>query len=128
MSHLTDRLNRDYPGWKPAPGDTVEGTIDAIKQREGDYGPYPLVELDDGSPAGVGIHAFHSVLRNELATARPGDRIAVRYVGLVTRKNGKPYESYRIALEHSAANISAAVAEGRAADLVAAAFEEEEPF
>lgn len=127
MSRLTDRLARDYPGWRPEPGDIIEGTLDAIKTGEGDYGPYPLYELalDDGT--GISLHAFHSVLRNELATARPGDRIAVQYVGLKPRKNGKPYESYKVALEQTPANSDQVALEHRAATLITNTFEEE-PF
>jgi hypothetical protein len=57
----------DFPsGWKPAPGDSIEGKIVDLDVRHGEYDPYPVVTLETSRGA-VAVHACHEVLRNELA-------------------------------------------------------------
>lgn len=101
---LSDRLNApDAEGWKPAVDDEIEGDIVEISFRDGGWGPYPIVtlQLDDGTF--IAIHAFHFVLKdrlvNELQIAQ-GDRLAVKYLGAKTPKDGgKPYENYKAVSE-----------------------------
>lgn len=97
---IQDRLNQEpAPGWRPEVGDQIIGTILEISEAPGtEYGPYPLLTIaqDDGTE--VAVHAFHTVLKKELAAKRPveGDRIGIKYLGI---PSGKRYESYRVVLE-----------------------------
>jgi hypothetical protein len=98
MSNLEDRLDHDYaPAWKPRPGEKVVGRVLAIETIPGQYGAYPVVTLstDDGE---VAIHAFHAVLKSELARQKPqpGDRLGCKYIG---RDAEKGYEKYRLIVE-----------------------------
>ena len=51
---------------------------------------------DDGPE--VAVHAFHTVLKHEIANKRPqvGDELAVKYLGI---PDGKSYEAYRVLVE-----------------------------
>jgi hypothetical protein len=90
-----------YPeAWRPNPGDTLEGVVKEVEPYDGGgYGSYPIVtlETDDGE---VACHAFHAVLRNELArkNVQPGDRVEILYGGKRTSAGGTQYESYRLKL------------------------------
>lgn len=79
--------------WKPEPGDTVTGSIADISEHDAGYGKYPIVELDTDSGT-VTIHAFHDVLKNELARLAPdiGDSVTITYRG----KHEKGYHLYRV--------------------------------
>jgi hypothetical protein len=96
MASVYDRLDRDAEAWKPEPGDKLVGTVVEIDERTSDYGSYPLliVETDDGVEHAV--HAFHTVLRNELARKRPrtGDTIGLAYRGKIDDR----YEGYRVVI------------------------------
>lgn len=101
---LNDRLDREpAPGWRPEPGDKVIGTIVEISEAPGtDFGAYPLITIEQDDGTEIAVHAFHSVLRNELESKQPseGDRIGIRYAGKVAGKSGgRDYESYRVVLE-----------------------------
>lgn len=97
MTDLADRLDAEYAeAWRPNPGDKIVGTIATIEMFTGQYEPYPIVTVDtDDGPRSV--HAFHTVLRSELAGKKPqpGDRIGIKYRG----KSDKGYESYRVVVE-----------------------------
>ena len=84
--------------WKPDPGELIEGVVVEITTRDGEYGSYPIVTLELVDGERRAIHAFHSVLRNELARIAPqtGSRIAVLYKGKVTRSDGPDFHSYRV--------------------------------
>lgn len=95
----TDPLDREYaPGWRPAEGEIVRGTVVEIDNgsRDADYGGghYPIVtiRLADGFAATtkdgttseeVALHAIHRQLAGKLAAIEPkvGDVIGVKYVG-----------------------------------------------
>lgn len=100
--NLEDRLNAPpTKGWKPQPGDMLIGTILEIGTATSTYGEYPLIVVDaDGGP--VAVHAFHSVLRNELKRLSPseGDRLGIKYLGRV-QGNDQTYESYTVAVERA---------------------------
>lgn len=97
---LEDRLNQEFaPGWRPDAGEQLVGTIVEISSGRGDYGEYPLLVVEKADGTGdVAVHAFHTVLKSELAAKRPseGDRIGIKYLGIPA---GKKYESYRVVLE-----------------------------
>lgn len=98
MSSITDRLEKDVAAWRPDPEDKLVGTVVEVDERVSDYGPYPLliVETEDGDE--VAVHAFHTVLKNELARKRPqpGDTIGIVYRG---KDEDRGYERYRVVLD-----------------------------
>ncbi len=101
-SSLADRLQRGAaPGWRPEVGDAVIGTVVDIDEALSNFGEgvYPVITIarDDDSTE-VAVHAFHTVLKHEVAKKRPqvGDRIGIKYLGV---PQGKKYEAYRVLLE-----------------------------
>jgi hypothetical protein len=103
-NRIEDRLDRGFPeAWKPAPGDKLVGTVTEVGERDGGFGSYPIIGVltDDGDE--FSVHAYHTVLRNEVAQQRPrvGDRIGIAYHG--KKDDGeKGYERYRVIVEHQA--------------------------
>ena len=103
---ISDRL--DAPpaeGWRPQSGDKLIGTIVEITEGASEYGTYPLIVVQpDDDPTPRSVHAFHTVLKNELEKLRPteGDSIGIKYLGRQTGKGGgASYESYKVALERN---------------------------
>lgn len=91
------------PGWRPEPGSMVKGEVISVDMAENQYGPYPVVTVQQEDGEKIALHAFHTVFRNALERARPmpGARIAVRYVGEVTKdRNGRQldraYHGYQV--------------------------------
>jgi hypothetical protein len=103
---LQKQINiRSARGWRPAPGETVVGTVAHIGRRESEYGAYPVVTLaaDTDDPGGVNyvaVNAFHSILKNGLYEIKPkvGDRLAITYHGKITpeKAGANPYHSYTV--------------------------------
>jgi len=93
-------LEMSITSWRPQPGDAVAGTIVAMSDFDGQYGTYPTVTLDTGGPELVMIHAFHAVLKGELARLKPvlGDTLGIKFLGKV---DGKDYQNYRVKLARS---------------------------
>jgi hypothetical protein len=86
--------------WRPDPGDKIAGKVVAIVMGpDMGYGPYPIVTLDT-SEGEQAIHAFHQILRTELAKRRPkvGDPLEVTYQGKRSPKsgNGNAFHMYRV--------------------------------
>jgi hypothetical protein len=104
---IEDRLDRGFPeAWKPAPGDKLVGTVTEVGERDGGFGSYPIIGVLTDAGDEFNCHAYHTVLRNEVAKQRPrvGDRIGIAYHG---KKDGekdgeKGYERYRVIVEHAA--------------------------
>lgn len=93
------RLAQEVEGWRPEAGDEVFGTVVSVDTREGDYGPYPYIEIDDEDLGKVvGVHGFHSVLKREIANKTPkrGDTMGVKYLGKKTSKSGTEFEHYNV--------------------------------
>lgn len=85
-------------GWRPTAGDKVAGAIVDIAATDGGYGIYPIVTLRTDSGE-VAVHAFHTVLRRELARRRPsvGDELEITYLGKQAGKPGSAgYDGYRV--------------------------------
>ena len=86
--------------WRPDPGDKIKGRVLAVTMGpDMGYGQYPIVTLDvDGQERAV--HAFHTVLRTELARRRPrpGDDLEITYQGKRSPKsgNGNDFHVYRV--------------------------------
>jgi hypothetical protein len=99
---LADRVDSNPTGWRPDPGDKIVGTIVDIDERESNYGSgvYPVVVVADDDGNEVAVHAFHTVLKKEIARQRPtvGDQIAIKYHGI---REGQNYEFYRVVVVHS---------------------------
>ena len=82
-------------GWKPNPGDEITGRVIDIAATDGGWGMYPIVTLRDEGGTEIAVHAFHDVLKSELARRRPkvGDEVSIKYLG---QPNGKNYHAYRV--------------------------------
>ena len=96
---LSTRLDEDFAeAWRPDTGDKIEGTVESVTSNDAGWGPYPIVTVNTGKTR-LAIHGFHTVLKNELARIQPseGDTIAVKYMGLLTAKDGKTqFHGYRV--------------------------------
>lgn len=97
---MSDRLDQEVTAWRPEPGDKIYGKVVDISQNQGDYEPYPLLEIETPDGAMVAIHAFHTVLKSELAKKHPvaGDSIGIKYLG---KTAGKDYEGYRVIIDRA---------------------------
>lgn len=72
------------PAWRPEPGDTIVGEVTGLRMgNDTGYGTYPIVVMkrEDGTTASV--HAFHTLLREQLKDmgCNIGMRIAISYDG-----------------------------------------------
>jgi hypothetical protein len=100
---LEDQLNEENaPAWRPEEGDIIEGKVVSIDQRPaGDYPAYWIITLEKDDGSREAVHAFHSVLEQELKRIRPqvGHRIAIKYLG---KKQGRNYSyaNYKAATEN----------------------------
>lgn len=88
-------------GWKPSPGDEIGGKIIDIAATDNGWGAYPVITLMDEGGTEVAVHAFHDVLKGELARRRPkvGDELNIKYLG---QPQGKNYHAYRVRGGHEA--------------------------
>lgn len=104
MTDQTDQteIAADFPeAWKPEPGDKIAGKVLEVSlSPDFGYGPYPIVTLDVAGTERA-VHAFHHVLRTELARRKPsrGDELEITYLGKRAPKsgNGNPFHVYRVA-------------------------------
>ena len=87
-------------GWKPEPGNTVAGVVTDIAATDNGWGPYPVLTLKQEGGGEIAVHAFHDVLRKELARRRPGvgADLEITYLGLKKPKGGtgNGYHAYRV--------------------------------
>lgn len=100
---LEERLDADWaPAWRPEAGEKLVGEVTALDKRTG-YGGHEYavltVRAEDGQEWSV--HAFHSVLANELREAKPkvGERIGVKYLGQREGAGGSSYHAYRVLID-----------------------------
>lgn len=93
---ILDQLNTEFTAWKPEIGETVIGEVVAITERTSDYGTYPMLNIATTDGRFFCVHAFHTVLKSELARQAPkaGDNIGIRYIG----KSDRGYENYKVAV------------------------------
>lgn len=93
-------------GWRPEPGARIVGTVIDIAANDMGYGPYAIVTLETASGP-IAVHAFHTVLRRELAKRRPkvGDQLDITYLGKKGEGGhfGKGYDNYRVKSDKDAA-------------------------
>ena len=95
-STLEEQLDTRFaPAWRPEPGDKLVGTVTELTERDGAYGPYPIITLRQEDGEELAIHCFHGVLQSELARIAPkhGDELGVKYSG---KDPEKGYHRYRV--------------------------------
>lgn|SRR5512133_960599 len=101
---MEQRLDFEPDPWDPEPGDKVAGEVVQVQRYDSKFTgeEYPVVDLltDPDTLAGVRIYGSRTVLGNELdrLQPQPGDRLAVKYLGLIENK-GVEYHSYRVVLD-----------------------------
>jgi hypothetical protein len=106
-------------GWKPEPGDEIDGTVLGIKIGESDYKreagkdpryPIVFVRTDDGKTSAV--HCFHAVLENEMKAAQPlpGERIFIKCISATAKGAGGRNTAvrYAVAVHRDADNTRSA--------------------
>lgn len=88
-------LTADAKGWTPEDGDELEGTVLAIKSGYSDVQDrnYPIVFILTDTGECVAVHAFQTVIENEMRQQRPmpGERIYVKRVGATGEAKKKGY-------------------------------------
>lgn len=81
----------EFDGWRPEAGDSIMGTVAYVSTGQGNFGEYPMLAVvsRDGEP--VMVHAFHTVLRNEIERQDPqtGDKLFLKYRGEGKAKEGQ---------------------------------------
>ena len=105
MPDIMELLEADIEAWRPETGDVVIGHIVMLKTAgEGTaFGSYPLITIQaDNDGSLVNVHAFHTVLRNELMRAEigVGDRIGIKYMGHSDGGDFNGFENYRVIADH----------------------------
>ena len=97
-AELQKKINiQTAPAWEPASGQTIDGTVAHLGQRESQYGPYLVVTLevpseeDPEAVSYVAVRAFHGTLKSALYELKPsvGDRLTITYGGRKASKNRK---------------------------------------
>lgn len=78
---------RTAPAWLPPVGSRLTSTVVTIRIGQSEWGVYPVLIVEDANGTMHSIHAFHTLLRNQLKELRPmpGTLITVAYIGKVTR-------------------------------------------
>jgi hypothetical protein len=106
---LEQRLDFEADGWDPQPGDKVVGEVVAVTEyestkRQGET--YPVVDVltDPDTITGLRIYGSRTVLGNELRKLdpKPGDRLAVKFLGLQKPGTDGEYFGYKVMLERAA--------------------------
>ncbi len=93
---VSDSLDKNFaPAWRPNPGDKLIGRVIELREREGQYGRYPIVTVRTAAGDELAVHAFHEVLSTELAQVAPavGDEIGIKYLG---KHPERDYHQYRV--------------------------------
>src|SRR5438477_4843020 len=96
---IRERLNRDSRQWRPQPDDVLIGIVVHRSEYEGDWGPYPVVTVEDKDGTEWIVPCWRAVLRNEINRQNPkrGDRIGIKYQG---KDEQAGYERYKVIVEH----------------------------
>lgn len=87
------------PGWRPNPGDSITGEVVDVQVGGGEFGDYPIVAVVTEDGEKVLIHAFHSVLKNQLRKVKPmpGDTLTVTFIGKEPTKDGeREFHNYSV--------------------------------
>lgn len=83
---------RAAKAWRPQPGDMIDGVVVKMLRRESEHTPdgvYPVLIIDTKDGAYTAVHAFHSLLLEQLREVKtgPGDEVTIVYQGRVESKN-----------------------------------------
>lgn len=110
---LIDRAKAGYPeSWIPKKkDDTLAGKFVRLEMGNTDWGPAPIVIIEDETGKERSVWLFHEAALNQFkqAAPQPGDSVAIVYGGEVEAKNPKPgrsktYHSYRVVKDGNSAS------------------------
>lgn len=112
VADIQQLLDAETTSWRPEPGSQIVGVVKAIQHRTSDWSKdYPILTIapSDGSVPWVDVHAFHTVLWQEIVNHAPriGDTVGIRYVGKQPGGAGESYELYKFALARTASSLEA---------------------
>lgn len=94
---VPEAIDFDANGWRPAPGDILEGTLVDITTGGtgvGSFGRYAILTVRKADGREVAVHAFHHTLKERLREMRPkvGHELKISFLGTQEQvdKDGKP--------------------------------------
>lgn len=100
VREAADLLASDAEPWRPEPGSQILGLLRAIGRRSSTHSTdYPVLTIEDGDGRWYDVHAFHTVLWQEIERQKPnpGDVCGVRYIGKKPGgQNGEGYDAYKL--------------------------------
>jgi hypothetical protein len=103
MAAVEAMLALDSQPWRPEVGDQIAGTLRAIAIRSSSHTDnYPVLTIETAGGSCFDVHAFHTVLWDEIRQQQPrvGDVVGVKYLGRRAGGQGDGYEAYRLAVVH----------------------------
>jgi hypothetical protein len=104
---LEQRATTDFPeSWAPQKaGDILVGRFVRVDEASTHYGPCKIVVLEDRNGDERGVWLLHVVLKQEFRRARPkpGELVAVRFLGEKEGAGGQPYKRYRVVVQREEA-------------------------
>lgn len=103
---MEEMLDMEVEAWRPEVGDVLIGRVLRITEggTESAFGSYPIIMIQaDRDGMCINVHAFHRVLRRELARQEvgEGDRVGVKYLGTVKGGDFGKFENYRVIKDHA---------------------------
>ncbi len=85
---------RAAKAWRPGAGEMIDGRVVKMLARTSEVGKdgpftYPVLIVDTGEVGYTAVHAFHSLLLEQLreVKTKPGDEITIVYQGRIESKN-----------------------------------------
>lgn len=101
IERMLGLLGHETEAWEPwkedgeGEGAAIAGTVTDVSYRDGDWGPYPVLELRDGAGDHYSVPLYHTVLKNEFAKRNPqlGDTVGIAYKGRKQTKGGQSFHS-----------------------------------
>ena len=95
--------------------ESVVGVVEYLEGRESEFGPYTMAELRQKSGERVQVHMFGTVLKRWGQVLRPGDGVAVTYLGTrpSTMQGGKDYDNYSVIVVRDGRRVSQSQVLGR---------------
>jgi hypothetical protein len=88
--------------------ESVVGVVEYVEERASEFGPYTMAELRQKSGERVQVHMFGTVLKRWGQVIRPGDGVAVTYLGTrpSTLQGGKNYDNYEVIVVRDGRRVS----------------------
>lgn len=96
---MTEEESAFPSAWRPEAGAVLTGTMVGVEMIDPNgRGAYPVVTVRSEDGGEYAVHAFHSVLKRELARRRPkaGDDLTIVYEGKKAGGQYGEYHSYRV--------------------------------